>query len=101
MPITAIGLFSALVAAPGTTPSEYIERYDRDGDSVLSIKELPIPHLFSDMNGDDVMDQAEIRQLEQRLRARLAAFQWVNTLPDDHGLEGVTHGTLSSVRRSF
>ena len=91
MQITAIGLSVTVLAGPGLTTSEYIERYDKDGDNALSLEELPIAQLFSDTNGDDVMDNAELKQLEQRLLARIASFEWVNALPDDHGFEGITH----------
>jgi len=94
--VTAIGLSVGVSVGSGQTGSEYVKRYDRNGDNVLSIEELPISQLFSDTNGDDVMDKAEIEQLAQRIRARLDAFKWVNPLPNDHGFEGVKHETFVS-----
>ena len=46
------------------------------------------------MNCDGVMDKAEIKLFMQG--AKPAEFRWVNALPDDHGLEGVQHGTFIS-----
>lgn len=96
MRVAAIGLSVGVLAGSGQAGSEYVKRYDRNGDNVLSIEELPFSQLFSDTNGDDVMDAAETEQLAQRIRARLGAFKWVNPLPGDHSLEGVKHGTFVS-----
>jgi endo-1,4-beta-xylanase len=90
------GLSVGFLAGAGQIGSEYVQRYDTNGDNVLSVEELPIAQLFSDTNGDDVMDAAETEKLAQRIRARLGAFKWVNPLPDDHGLEGVKYGTFVS-----
>ena len=96
MAVAAIGVAFGVLADAGQAGSEYVQRYDTNGDNVLSVEELPISQLFSDANGDNAMDATEAEQLAQRIRARLSAFKWVNPLPDDHGFAGVRHGTFVS-----